>query len=109
MSEYEDPRHDGRFPATGPVDAWHADKREPSAVAAAGLSLSEGGVVWVASGPEIAELHASQYEVRSLARLRVDAQDLYFERSHGELHLFYVLASAHVALLDVCAWSSDSR
>src|SRR4051812_6353098 len=99
----DDPRDDGRFPAEGPVSTWHADRRSGAELRAEGLTASEGGVIWVASGPDIAELHASRYEVNALAELRVDASALMYERSHDGLHLFYFLADVPFEMLNVSA------
>ena len=101
---FDDPRADNRFPAIGPVNVWHADKRDATTVGADGFSESEGGVIWVGSDSGVAQLHASQYEVHSLAEICIDASVLIHERSHDELHLFYFLADEPFELVTVSDW-----
>jgi hypothetical protein len=69
-----------------------------------GLSESDGGVIWVGSDSSVAELHASQYEVHSLAEIRIEASVLIHERSHNSLHLFYFVADEPFELSGVCDW-----
>jgi hypothetical protein len=90
-----DPRTTGHMPTSGPVRLFHASEAAAADLRKHGLAPGSVGVVWLASSREIADLQNSAgtraRDIQTLVEVEVDAKLLEYERTAGDVHVFYLL------------------
>jgi hypothetical protein len=103
-----DPRTTGDMPRSGLVRLFHASEAAAADLSEAGLSPGSDGVIWLASAPEIADLQNSAgtraREIQAIVEVAVDAKLLEYERTTGDLHIFYLLAGDPFTVISVDHW-----
>lgn len=103
-----DPRIAGSMPKSGPVRLFHASEAAAADLRSDGLAPGSDGVLWLASSPEIAELQNSAgtraRDIQTLIEVEVDAKLLEYERTNGDVHVFYLLSGDPFTVVTAEDW-----